>query len=80
MGTVSEETMAKAKSFLGVFAQSLLCIQQAAEKRAHTVSSEEFMKKVALSLSQGELVLNNEGNLEFGYKFGYFTRLNEICE
>jgi hypothetical protein len=80
MGSFAEETMSKAKSFLMIYADSFKCVRQAVEKEFIERNRVEFMKKLEVSSRFGEFKVADDGYLRFGSKYGYFFRLNELCQ
>lgn len=77
---LGEDLTFKAKSFLKVYKDSLVCMRQTAQKQAWEQKAQIFEKMLSKSLSQGEVVMNKDGNLEKGLKEGIFFRYSQLCE
>lgn len=80
MGSFAEDTMAKAKSFLEIYADTFKCVQQSVEKQFLDLNRKSFEEGLAKSKETGEFSLNKDGNIEFGFKYGFFFRIQELCK
>ncbi|OMJ69131.1 hypothetical protein SteCoe_33228 [Stentor coeruleus] len=79
---LSEDQYFKAKSFFGVYKESLDCLKEISAKKSHESSTEAFYNKVNEAVNNKQFAFDGSGNLNKGanLKSSYFFRLNELFE